>query len=50
MFIDTPVNLTSKWAYALGVQLRAIQTGNIRQYVLWLAAGVVGLFVLMSLY
>jgi NADH:ubiquinone oxidoreductase subunit 5 (subunit L)/multisubunit Na+/H+ antiporter MnhA subunit len=50
VFIDAPVNLTARWTYALGLRLRAIQTGNIRQYVLWLAVGVVGLFVFMSLY
>jgi NADH-quinone oxidoreductase subunit L len=50
IFIDTPVNLTARWTYALGLRLRAIQSGSIRQYVLWIAAGLVGLFVLLSLY
>ncbi len=50
IFIDTPVNLTARWTYALGLRLRAIQTGSIRQYVMWIAAGLVGLFVLLSLY
>jgi NADH-quinone oxidoreductase subunit L len=50
VFIDTPVNVTARWTYALGLRLRAIQTGNIRQYVMWIAAGLVGLFILMSLY
>jgi NADH:ubiquinone oxidoreductase subunit 5 (subunit L)/multisubunit Na+/H+ antiporter MnhA subunit len=50
IFIDTPVNLTARWTYALGLRLRAIQTGSIRQYVMWIAAGLVGLFVLFSLY
>ena len=50
VFIDAPVNLTARWTYAIGLRLRAIQTGNIRQYVLWIAVGVVGLFVFMSLY
>ena len=27
-----------------------VQTGNIRQYVMWIAVGTVALFVLMSLY
>ena len=50
IFIDTPVNLTARWTYALGLRLRAIQSGSIRQYVMWIAAGLVGLFVLLSLY
>jgi NADH:ubiquinone oxidoreductase subunit 5 (subunit L)/multisubunit Na+/H+ antiporter MnhA subunit len=49
IFIDAPVNLTARWTYALGMRLRKIQTGSIRQYVMWIAAGVVGLYVLMSL-
>ena len=40
----------ARWTYALGLRLRTIQTGNIRQYVMWIAVGTVGLFVLMSLY
>ncbi len=50
IFIDTPVNLTARWTYALGLRLRAIQSGSIRQYVMWIAAGLVGLFVLLSLW
>ena len=44
------MNLIARWTYALGLRLRAIQTGNIRQYVMWIAVGTVALFVLMSLY
>ena len=44
------MNLAARWTYALGLRLRAVQTGSIRQYVLWIAVGTVGLFVLMSLY
>jgi hypothetical protein len=50
IFVDTPVNLIARWTYAIGLSLRTIQTGNIRQYVLWIAVGTVGLFVLMSMY
>lgn len=49
-FIDGPVNLIAKWTYAIGLRLRDMQTGSIRQYVIWLTVGVVGLYVLMSLY
>ena len=49
-FVDSAVNLAARWTYALGLRLRTVQTGSIRQYVLWIAVGTVGLFVLMSLY
>ncbi len=50
IFVDNTVNLLAQWTYSTGLWLRRIQTGNIRQYVMWLGAGLVGLFVLMSLY
>lgn len=50
VFVDALVNLTARWTYSLGIRLRTLQAGNIRQYVMWLAVGTVGLFVLMSLY
>lgn len=50
LFVDALVNLTARWTYRLGLQLRTLQAGNVRQYVMWLAVGTVGLFVLMSLY
>lgn len=48
-FIDAPINVIARWTYAIGLRLRTIQTGNIRQYVLWLVVGFVGLYVFMSL-
>jgi NADH:ubiquinone oxidoreductase subunit 5 (subunit L)/multisubunit Na+/H+ antiporter MnhA subunit len=50
IFVDALVNLTARATYALGLRLRVIQTGSIRQYVMWIVVGTVGLFVLMSLY
>jgi NADH-quinone oxidoreductase subunit L len=50
VFVDGPVNMVARWTYALGLRLRVMQTGSIRQYVVWIAVGVVGLFVFMSLY
>ena len=35
--------LWPQWTYALGLRLRAIQTGNIRQYVMWIAVGAVAI-------
>ncbi len=49
-FVDAAVNLLARWTYALGLRLRTVQTGNIRQYVMWIVVGTVGLFVLMSWY
>ena len=50
LFVDGLVNLTARWTCAVGARLRRVQTGNLRQYVMLLAAGTVVLFVLMSLF
>jgi NADH-quinone oxidoreductase subunit L len=50
LLVDGLVNRLANQTYALGLRLRTIQTGNVRQYVLWLAAGTVGLYLLMCLY
>ncbi len=46
LFVDGAVNATANVTYEAGLRLREIQTGAIRQYVMWVAAGTVGLFVL----
>jgi NADH-quinone oxidoreductase subunit L len=50
IFVDRPIDLIARWTYVLGLRLRAIQTGNVRQYVMWIAVATVGLFMLASLY
>ena len=50
VFVDGLVNQTARWTYAVALKLRTVQTGNLRQYVMMLVVGVVGLFVLISLY
>jgi NADH-quinone oxidoreductase subunit L len=50
ILVDRLIDVIAQRTYALGLRLRAFQTGNVRQYVLWLVVGTVGLFVLMSLY
>jgi NADH-quinone oxidoreductase subunit L len=50
VFVDRTVDSLARWTYTLGLRLRTVQTGNIRQYVMYIAVGTVGLFVLMSLY
>jgi NADH:ubiquinone oxidoreductase subunit 5 (subunit L)/multisubunit Na+/H+ antiporter MnhA subunit len=49
VFVDRIVNLVGRWTCAAGVRLKAVQTGNVRQYVMWLVVGAVGLFVLVTL-
>jgi NADH-quinone oxidoreductase subunit L len=49
-FVDALVDLLARRTYALALKLRTIQTGSIRQYVMWIAVSTVALFVLMSLY
>lgn len=50
VFVDHTVDAMARWTYATGLRLRTIQTGNVRQYVMYIAVGTVGLFMLMSLY
>jgi NADH-quinone oxidoreductase subunit L len=50
LFVDGLVNSLARWTYTFGIRLRMLQSGSIRQYVLWLAIGTVALFVLTSLY
>jgi len=49
-FVDGLVNGTARVIFATGLWLRNLQTGNLRQYVMFMAVGVVALFVLISLY
>ncbi len=46
--IDGAVNFVADWVYATGVWLRRLQTGQLRQYIVFLAVAVVGLFTLIS--
>jgi NADH-quinone oxidoreductase subunit L len=50
VFVDAAVNLLARWTHAFGLRLRAVQTGSLHQYVVFIAVGTVTLFVLMSLY
>jgi NADH-quinone oxidoreductase subunit L len=43
-FIDGLVNLVGRATNACGQSLRVVQTGRLRQYVMWIAVGVVVLF------
>jgi NADH-quinone oxidoreductase subunit L len=50
LFVDGLIEHTARWTYALGLRLRALQTGNLRQYVMLIAVGTVAMFLLASAY
>lgn len=47
--VDGLVNLVSDVTFATGRSLRVVQTGQLRQYVMFIVVGVVGIWVLVSL-
>ena len=48
--VDGFVNLLAGWTYSLGLSLRSIQTGRIRQYVMFIVIGAISIFVLISFF
>ncbi len=48
LVVDRAIDHAADWTYAFGLRLRRVQTGNIRQYLMVLAAGTVALFLLVS--
>jgi NADH-quinone oxidoreductase subunit L len=48
--VDGLANLLANWTYSLGLSLRAVQTGRIRQYVMFIVVGAVVIFMLISLF
>jgi NADH-quinone oxidoreductase subunit L len=48
--VDGVINWFAHRTYALGIVLRSVQTGNLRQYVMFIVIGTVALFVLVSYY
>jgi len=48
--VDGLVNLIASWTYSLGLSLRGLQTGQLRQYVLFIVIGAVAIFVLISFF
>jgi NADH:ubiquinone oxidoreductase subunit 5 (subunit L)/multisubunit Na+/H+ antiporter MnhA subunit len=48
--VDGFVNIFAGWLYSLGVQLRVIQTGRLRQYVVFIVIGALAIFVLVSFF
>ena len=50
MVVDGSVNLFASAVYGLGVWLRGVQTGRLRQYVMFIAAGALAIFVIISFF
>ena len=48
IIVDGSVNLIARWIYQTGVSLRRIQTGGLRQYVLFIVIAAIAVFVLVS--
>ncbi|MEQ8788196.1 MAG: proton-conducting transporter membrane subunit [Pirellulaceae bacterium] len=50
LFVDGCVNTFASWMYGIGVALREVQTGRIRQYVMFIIVGAIALFLLISFF
>jgi NADH-quinone oxidoreductase subunit L len=48
--VDGLVNLIAGWTHSLGLSLRSVQTGSLRQYVMFIVIGAVAIFVLVSFF
>ena len=48
--VDGFVNLLAAWVYSLGTSLHAIQTGRIRQYVMFIVIGAIVIFFMIGLF
>ena len=48
--VDGLVNLTANWTHRVGLALRNVQTGRIRQYVMFIVVGAVALFLVISFF
>jgi len=48
--VDGSVNLLAGWTYSIARSLRGVQTGRLRQYVMFIVVGTVGIFVLVSMF
>jgi NADH:ubiquinone oxidoreductase subunit 5 (subunit L)/multisubunit Na+/H+ antiporter MnhA subunit len=46
--VDGSINMFGGWIYSIGLWLRGLQTGRLRQYVMFIAVGTVAVFILAS--
>lgn len=50
LFVDGLVNWFGRWTHGVGLSLRRLQTGSVRQYAMFVVVGTVVLFVLLSFF
>jgi NADH-quinone oxidoreductase subunit L len=48
--VDGSINLFAGWTYSTGLYLRRVQTGQLRQYVVFIVVGAIAIFVLVSFF
>jgi NADH-quinone oxidoreductase subunit L len=48
--VDGLANLLAGWTYSVGLSLRSVQTGQIRQYVMFIVIGAIAIFVLIAFF
>ncbi len=48
LFVDGAVNWTARQTHAIGLNLRSVETGKLRQYVMFIVVGTVALFMLIT--
>jgi len=48
--VDGLFNLVASWTYSLGLSARRVQTGRLRQYVMFIVVGTVAIFALVSFF
>ena len=48
--VDGTVNKVASWTHSLGVRSRRVQTGRLRQYIMFIAVGMVAVFVVASFF
>jgi NADH-quinone oxidoreductase subunit L len=48
--VDGSINLFANWTYSTGLSLRSVQTGQLRQYVMFIIVGAIAIFVLISFF
>ena len=49
-FVDGFVNIFADWTYGIALWFRGAETGRVRQYVMFIVVGTVGMFVLITFY
>jgi NADH:ubiquinone oxidoreductase subunit 5 (subunit L)/multisubunit Na+/H+ antiporter MnhA subunit len=48
--VDGSVNIFAGWTYSTALSLRSVQTGQLRQYVVFIIVGAIAIFVLISFF